>query len=378
MSCQIEPVFTGQMAECLDCRACEAACPSGVTYSALLEPARALVLAHRQAWGSLSWREQAVRAVALRWLFRDLARLRAAAAVARFYQRSGLRRLARRARLPEALGVARLERQLPPMRAQFFPVDGRVYPAVAPRRGRAALLGGCIMSTAFADVQRATVRVLTGNGWDVVVPAGQGCCGALHVHAGELDGARSLLRRNIAAFEAAGADVVISTAAGCGAALKEYGRLLVDDPLWAARAAAFAARARDVTEVLAAEPLRGPLGPVPLTVTYQEPCHLAHAQRLSAEPRSLLRQVPGLRLREMAEASLCCGSAGSYSLAQPEMSDRLLARKLGHALATGAPVIVSANPGCMNHLRAGLEERRAPVQVRHLVELLDLSYRQAR
>lgn len=377
----LDPVFSRQMYECLDCRACEPVCPSGVLYGRVLEPARAQIEQARSVRGRRPPAERALRWLVFGWLFRDMRRFRLASVLARFYQRSGLRQAARASGLLRALRLEYLESQLPEMSESFFVARGQVFPAVGTRRGRAGLLAGCILHTAYAEVDRATVRVLARNGWEVVVPAAQGCCGALHVHAGDVDRGRELMRRNIAAFETAGVDVVVNNAAGCGAAMKEYGDLLREDPRWAGRAAAFCGKVRDVTELLAAEPLRGGLGPVETTVTYQEPCHLAHAQRIAAAPRALLRAVPGLRLVEMAEASFCCGSAGIYSVTRPEMSGRLLERKLTHALATGARIIASANPGCMLQLRAGLRRRgldgRNGVQVRHVVELLDESYRRA-
>lgn len=371
----LDPVFADQMAECLGCRACEPACPSGVAYGAALETARAAVEQARAARGRRSWREQALRRLVFGWLLGDLARVRVLGTAAWLAQRGGLPTLARRSGLVRALGLERLVAQLPPLARPFFVPRGQVYPAQGVRRGRAGLLAGCVMHTAFAPVMWATMRVLTRNGWEVVVPAGQGCCGALHLHAGEASGGRALARRLIAAFEAVEVDVVVTNSAGCGAAMKGYDHLLRDDPAWAGRAAAFSARVRDVTELLAQTPLQGRLAPLHRTVVYQDPCHLLHAQRIAAAPRELLRAVPGLRLVEADEAGLCCGSAGSYSLLRPEMSERLLRRKLDRLLATGAAEIVTANPGCSLQLRAGLRRRGLRLPVRHVIELLDEAYR---
>ena len=374
----LDPVFVGQMYECLDCRACEAVCPSGVAYGKVLEPARTQIEQAKERRARRSARERVLRWLVFGWLFRDLGRIRAASALARAYQQSGFRSIARRSGLLRALGLAYLESQLPTVSRRFFVPRDQVFAPTGARRGRAGLLAGCVMHTAYAEVDRATVRVLARNGWEVVVPAAQGCCGALHAHAGDMDQGRDLMRRNIAAFEAAGVDMVVNNAAGCGAAMKEYGFLLREDPRWSERAIAFSARVRDITEILAAEPLQGTPGRIDADVTYQEPCHLAHAQRIIAPPRALLRAIPGLSLVEMAEASLCCGSAGVYSVTQPEMSTRLIERKLDHALATGARIIASANPGCMLQLRAGLRRRgRGDIQVRHVVELVDDAYRRA-
>lgn len=371
----LDPGFVSQMYECLDCRACEAVCPSGVRYGAVLEASRTQVERARERRGRRSPLERLTRSIVFGPLFGDLRLFRAASAAARAYERSGLRALIRRSGVLTPLRLDALESQLPSVSRRFFVPHGEVFRAQSQRRGSVGLLAGCIMHTAFAEIDRATVRVLTRNGWDVAVPAGQGCCGALHVHAGDLDGGRKLMRRNITAFEQADVDFVVNNAAGCGAAMKDYGHLLQDDPQWSARAAALSARVRDVSELLTASPLQGELGPLSLTVTVQDACHLVHAQRISAAPRALLRSIPGLRLVEMPESSLCCGSAGIYSITQPQMSQRLLRRKLEHASATAATVIASTNPGCMLQLRAGLQRQgRRDLQVAHVIELLDRSY----
>ncbi|MHB8576984.1 MAG: (Fe-S)-binding protein [Dehalococcoidia bacterium] len=372
----LDPVFSSQMYECLDCRACEAVCPSGVLYGQVLEPARAQIEQARATRGKRSLAERLLRWAVFERLFANMRLFRAASAAARLYQRSGLQRLARASGLLRLLKLDFAEGQLPRMSRRFFVPRGQVFSAHGERRGRVGLLAGCIMHTAYAEIDRASVRVLRRNGWEVVVPAAQGCCGALHIHAGEAELGRALMQRNVAAFESADVDFVVNNAAGCGAALKEYGHLLRDDTVYADRAQAFSAKVRDITELLAEQPLRGTLGRLKLTVTYQEPCHLAHAQRISAAPRALLRAIPGLTLVEMNEASLCCGSAGIYSVTQPEMSGRLVSRKLDNALATSATVIASANPGCILQLGAGLRRLGAErVQVRHIIEVLDASYR---
>ncbi|MBI2760817.1 MAG: 4Fe-4S dicluster domain-containing protein [Chloroflexi bacterium] len=266
----LDRVFTEQMYECLDCRACEPACPSGVAYGKVLEASRSQIERARAERQDRSLPERALRKLVFGWLFREPGRVRAVSALARAYQRGGVQRLARGSGVLRALRLDRLEGQLPRISGTFFAAEGQVYPATGERRGRVGLLAGCVMHTAYANVHRATVRVLTRDGWDVAVPREQGCCGALHVHAGETAGGRDLMRRNIAAFEAAGVDLVVNNAAGCGAAMKEYGHLLQDDPAWAARATAFSAKVRDVTEILATAPLRGDLRALNLTVTYQD------------------------------------------------------------------------------------------------------------
>jgi glycolate oxidase iron-sulfur subunit len=236
------------------------------------------------------------------------------------------------------------------------------------------------MHVAFASWNEATVRVLQAAGADVVVPADQGCCGAITIHAGEMPRGRELAKRNIVAFERSGADVYVVNAAGCGSALKEYGNLFHDEPEWESRARAFSAKVRDVMEYVDELGLpHGALGPLQGVVTYQDACHLAHAQRITAAPRRLLAQIPGLELREMAESSLCCGSAGIYNVQQPEMAQRLQARKVERIVEVAPEIVATGNPGCALQMRNGLERAgRTDVAVKHVVELLDESLAAAR
>jgi glycolate oxidase iron-sulfur subunit len=373
----LDPGFVEQMYQCLDCRACEAVCPSGVEYGQLVETARTQV--ERAASRPLD--QRILRVAAFDGLLADLERFRLASTLLRAYQRSGLRRLARQSGLLNLLRLRETEALLPDLPAAFVVPSGQVYPLMerASRRGRVALLAGCAMSTVFAPTDRATIRVLTRNGYEVVLSAGQQCCGALTVHSGEMDRARMLACRNILAFETSDAEYVVANAAGCGAALKEYGRIFADEPAWRERAAAFSARVRDVTELLgdlhAAGELDTAFLPLPLRVTYQEACHLAHAQRISRQPRELLRAIPHLELVEMEEPALCCGSAGVYNLTRPAMANRLGGRKVRHIAATRAQVVVTANPGCALHLRGQLRRASSPARVAHIVDVLDAAYR---
>ncbi len=372
-----DPSFVAQMYQCLDCRACEAVCPSGVRYGQLVETARTQIERARSRPAG----ERALRSAVFSGLFADQRRLRLAGRALRWYQRSGARRLAQASGALDALGLRATEALAPSLPDQFYAPSGEVYaaPPDAPQRGRVAFFAGCVMSAAFAATERATIRVLNANGFTVVAPAGQECCGALTIHAGEMDRARTLATRNIAAFEASGADYVVSNAAGCGSALKEYGELFAEFPAWRERASAFAARVRDISELLGEALAHGELNtrfePLPLTVTYQEPCHLAHAQRISAQPRALLAAIPGLKVVEMAEASLCCGSAGVYNITHPQMAGALGRRKAGQIVATQAQAVVTANPGCALHLRAQLDQMGSALPVLHLVDLLDAAYR---
>jgi glycolate oxidase iron-sulfur subunit len=358
---------------CLGCRACETVCPSGVPYGQLIEAARAEI--ERQRPGGLLRR--LFRWVNFQVLLPHPRLLRLAASGLRFYQASGLRTLVRGSGLlrllPESL------RHWEPLLPDLPPAADRaplpeVTPADGPRMARVGLLTGCIQQAVFGPHNRATARVLARNGMEVVAPCAQACCGALHAHAGEHATALELARRTIEIFERADVEEVVVNTSGCGAHMKAYGLLLADDPAWRERAARFAARVRDVSEFLAERPLRGPLGPVRRTVTYHDPCHVVHGQKIRTQPRALLAQIPALRVVELMEADWCCGSAGTYNLTQPEMATRLQERKIAHVLATGADAVVTANPGCIIQIAQGLRAQGSPVQVLHIVELLDQAY----
>jgi glycolate dehydrogenase iron-sulfur subunit len=253
----------------------------------------------------------------------------------------------------------------------------RARPYAIPKRpgtrGRAAVLTGCVMEGLFAETNRATERVLAVNGYDIVPVDGQRCCGALHAHAGDGDGARTLARVNIAAFERANPDYIAVNAAGCGAMMKEYGQLLAGDPEWAVRAANVSAKVRDASELLAAAgPQRG--AAVRARVTYDAPCHLLHAQRISAPPLDVLRAVPDLEMVPLTESEQCCGAAGIYNLIEPETSNAVLARKLTHVMATQADMVVTGNPGCLMQIGAGLRRAGSRTRMAHPVDLLDAAY----
>jgi glycolate oxidase iron-sulfur subunit len=358
---------------CLGCRACETVCPAGVPYGELIEAARAEI--ERQRPGGPLRR-------LFRWLNFDFLLTRPgalafAAAGLRFYQTSGLRKLARATGLLRLLPgpLASWEPLLPelPAAADRAPLP-ELTPAQGARRARVGLLTGCIQHVAFGPQNRATARVLARNGAEVVTPRDQVCCGALHAHSGERAAAQDLARRAIQVFESAGVDHVIVNASGCGAHMKAYGTLLADDPAWRDRATRFASRVRDISEFLAMEPLRGPLCPVSRVATYHDPCHVVHGQKIRNQPRALLAQVPGLELVELPEADWCCGSAGTYNLVQPEMARRLQLRKIAHVRETGADTVVTANPGCIIQIAQGLRAAGAHVEVLHLVDVLDLAY----
>jgi glycolate oxidase iron-sulfur subunit len=356
----LTPNFLLHMDRCLGCRACETACPAGVPFGRLIEETRGQI--ERKAPRPLR------RRLAGRFLlgvFPERRRLARVLALTRLYQRSGLQRLVRRSgvlhRFPR-LGA--MERLLPPLSAR--PADrlpAETRPATGFARGTVALLEGCVQALLFPEVNRATVRLLARAGYRVVVPERQGCCGALHLHWGDRAAGRELARHNVAAF--ADADWIVTNAAGCGATMRDYGHLLGGDP----RGRTLASRVRDVTELLA-EGLPAPRRPLDLTVTYHEPCHLAHGQRGREAPRTVLRAIPGLRLVELQESDLCCGSAGVYNLMEPEIAGQLLARKLDRIAATGAEVVTTGNPGCLLQLRRGLGDRGLAIRAYHPIELL--------
>ena len=366
----VEPGVVEHWDLCIQCRACEAACPSGVPYGRLIEQAQAQMRPRRRGLlGRLAaW-------AAYRQLLPKTGRLRAVAQLLRLYHRSGLRRLVRASRVLRIVPpMAEAEAALPDLSQPAFHARGQVYPARGDPLHRVALLSGCVMPIFHGPTMEAAVRVLTRNGCEVHVPAEQGCCGSLNLHGGDLDGGRAMARRNIDAFLAAGVDTVVSASAGCGATMKEYADLFRDDPVYAAKAERFAAMNQDITEFLAGLPLDPPQAETPLRVTYQDSCHLVHAQRLSTPPRALLNAIPGLELVEMEHPDRCCGAGGSYQLTQREMSGQLRTHKLEEAAATGAETIATANPGCMVQLTLGAQEAGLPVRVCHVVDLLDQAY----
>jgi len=338
---------------CLGCRACETACPSGVPFGSLLEAAR--VQLRREG---PSPRQRLLQALIYR-VFPHPRRLGAALAALRVYQRSGLQRLVR------ATGMLEMFPRLAAMEGLVGRVPaGAPLPAFVPARGRwrgrAGLLTGCVGRHLYPAVNRDTARLLSLAGYDVVIPSEQGCCGALELHAGRTDALRARARALAATFPD-DLDVVVTNAAGCGSAMKEYGH-------WAPEAGWLAARTRDVVEVLADVEL--PLGPLEVTVTYHDPCHLAHGQRVRQEPRTLLRRIPGLRLVELAESDLCCGSAGVYNLLEPAIAGQLLALKVARILESGAKIVATGNPGCLLQIAQGCRARGLDVELVHPVELL--------
>jgi len=364
--------FRTHIYRCLECRACETACPSGVEFGVVMEQARAAYEATSQRPASQRWLMKA----AYDGLLPKAARLRLMFRLAHAYQRLGVDRLLRATGLDRLLGragsMATLLPPIPDPKLQDQLLD--VTPSVGDRRYRVGFVAGCVMKPLFADVNLATVRVLAENGCEVVTPAAQTCCGALHMHGGVRDSAAALAEQNIEAFLGEDLDAIVINSAGCGSALKEYPELFPHDPHKRDRAEQFASKMRDVTEWLAGIGLKPPTHAVERRVTYDDPCHLLHGQGVAAQPRELLRAIPGVELVEMPEADWCCGSAGIYNVVQPELSAAILARKMPHVEATEADIVATANPGCMIQLRAGVRDAGLPMRVMHLVELLDWGY----
>jgi len=358
---------------CLGCMACLTACPSGVQYDRLIETTRPQVERH----GTRPFSERVFRRSIFE-LFPYPGRLRALAWPLWLYQRTGLQALVRRAGILERLParLAAMERLLPRIDAsaihRTLPVR---TPAIGESRRRVGLLLGCVQRVFFGQVNDATVRVLAAEGCDVDVPSDQGCCGALMLHAGLEDEAAAAARRLIDAFERAGVDHVVINAAGCGSAMKSYGELLRDDPRYAERARAFAAKCVDISELLAELGPRATRHPMPLRVAYHDACHLRHAQGIKQAPRDVLGTIPGVDVCEVGEADICCGSAGIYNMLEPDAAGQLRERKVKHLLDVDADVIVSANPGCLMQIASGLDIAGRRVRTLHLVELVDASIR---
>ncbi len=371
--------FADEMSYCLGCLACATACPAGVDYGTLFETARADVEESGVKSGLL---RRFIRWYSLRFLlFRPYA-LRTEGRLWWLYEASGMQKLLRKSGLLSLLPrrLRELERQTIPMCSEF---SDEIIAAVEKPRGeirhRVAVLTGCIQDIAFSDVNRATVDVLLENGCEVSTPRSQSCCGSLHVHNGDHDGALQLARRQIDSIDASRFDAIISNSAGCGSHLKRYGHLLAGDPAYAERAAAWSAKVRDISEWLVEIGFRSPASPArgatPVAVTYHEACHLCHGQKITSQPRKILRAIPGVDLRECTEATMCCGSAGIYSLTQPRTSAWLLDRKVGHIHSTGASVIATANPGCQLQIQRGLSGDTVANRVVHPAVLLAEAYK---
>ncbi len=355
---------------CLGCMACVTACPSGVQYDALIEATRAQIERnhHREP------KDRALRS-AIFALFPHKRRLRLMRGPLRAFQASGLQKLLDRSGLLRRISPKlAMMTELAPRLEKAERLPERI-PARGPRRAVVGLLTGCVQGEFFPQVNAATARVLAAEGCDVVVPKAQGCCGALSVHNGREDEAQRYARRTIDAFERAGVETVVVNAAGCGSSMKEYATLLEEDPAYAEKAKRFAGNTKDVAEFLAQLGPAAERHPLDVTVAYHDACHLGHAQGIRAQPRELLRGIPGLELREIPEAELCCGSAGIWNILNPEPARELGDRKAANIAKTEARLLVTANPGCLMQVSSSLQRQGTRIGMAHTVEVLDASIR---
>ena len=370
--------FAEEMYFCLGCLACMTACPAGVNYAELFEQARA----EAEASGVLkSPRRRLIRWLTLEWLFMDHSRLQILGLLMRLYQQLGLQWMLRHSGL--LFLVPRRLRELEAMTPQIQPhfSDELIPPRTVPNSGktryRVALLTGCAQDLIFSDVNVDTMEVLKRNGCEVITPSSQPCCGSLHAHNGEWEAAKDLARRQIDLLPPGSFDAIITNAAGCGSHLKHYTSLLKDDAAYSARAKTWDSKVKDIHEWLVEIGFEAPLkkSRQPQTVTYHEACHLCHGQKITAQPREVLRSIPGLELKELPESNWCCGSAGIYNIVQPEMANQLLDRKLDHIEATKASTVATGNPGCLLHIQNGVRQQGKNLRLAHPVSLLAEAYR---
>ena len=357
---------------CIQCRACEVACPSGVPYGRLIEATMAQAERKRKI-GLLRWM---VSGVSLRHLLPHQGRLSLLVEALRAYQRWGLQWLVRKSRILRPLpgDVAELERSLPSIPGSAFKAEGQTVPARGTRRARVALLSGCVMPLVNGPQMEAVVRVLTRNGCEVVVPRSQVCCGAINSHVGDLETARDLARRNVDAFLAGDVDALVVASAGCGSRMREYDHLLRDDPDYAEKAGVLSDKVRDIHEFLADLPFDPPKATLSRRVTYQDSCHLANAQRITQQPRTILNSIPGVELVELPNASMCCGGGGTYTITEREFSLKVLDSKMRAVKETEADTLATANPGCLIQLHYGVDKEGLPIEVCYVTDLLDEAY----
>lgn len=369
----LDATFVHHMDNCLGCMACMTACPSGVKYDKLIEATRAQI--------ERNYARPSHDGILRRMIFDIFPRpdrMRLLIGPLRIYQRSGLQSLVRRSGLLKLLPASlRAMENLTPSAPQKTAALPEHLRAQGEPRMRVGLLLGCVQSVFFPEVNAATARVLAAEGCEVIIPnpENQGCCGALMIHAGEEQTALEFARRTIDAFERVPVDTIVINAAGCGSNMKDYGYLLREDPNYRERARAFSAKCRDVSEVLAALEPRAPRHPLRMKVAYQDACHLQHAQGVRSQPRSVLGTIPELQIIEIAEAALCCGSAGIYNLVRPGPAKELGDRKVRNVLATAPDIVATGNPGCVLQLRSGLRQAGSEVPVVHMIEVVDASIR---
>ena len=357
---------------CIQCRACEVACPSGVPYGNLIEATMAQVADHRKQ----NFVQKTMADLSLKQIVPHQGRLRALMSLTKMYQRSGVRSLVRKSGVLDKIApsMAALESSMPEVSSAYFNARGQTIRALGQRRARVAILSGCIMPLINGPEMDAAVRVLARNGCDVVVPKGQVCCGAINSHVGDLDTARKLARRNIDVFDDAGVEYVIVPSAGCGSRMKEYGHLLSRDRAYSERAHQFSSTVKDINEFLVELPFDPPTASLDYRVTYQDSCHLGNAQRITSAPREILRAIPGVEFVELPNAGQCCGAGGTYTITERDFSLRVLNSKMDAFETTDADVFATANPGCLMQLQYGVKDRNLPAQVKYVTDLLDEAY----
>ena len=358
---------------CIQCRACEVACPSGVPYGSLIEATMAQVERKREV-GLIP---RLAAGLALNHVIPNQRFLEVTVGLARIYQKSGVQRLLRKSGLLRLMSgsLADMESSMPPVSDRFFKAQGQVSSPRSTTRSRVALLSGCVMPLFSGPEMEAVVRVLNRNGCEVVVPEGQACCGAIHSHVGDLETTRSMARQNIDVFARAGVDAVVVASAGCGSRMKEYDHLLKDDHEYAGKAKEFVKTVKDVHEFLVDLPFEPPAAELDYRVTYQDSCHLGNAQRITSAPRKILNAIPGVEFVELPGAGRCCGAGGTYTITEREFSLRVLNSKMDDFETTGADVLATANPGCLLQLQYGVEDRGLSADVKYITDLLDEAYR---
>jgi len=372
---EITDGFAEEMNFCLDCQACETACPAGVKYGSLVEAARSQIFTQ----GRVSGLEKTLKKFFFGYIFASKKRLRFLAKVLRFYQRSGIEKLLSMTGLFSLLipKIGKLQQLSPRIDKQFF---DETFPEIIRPAGevkhRVAFLSGCIMNLAFTEVNRDTVEVLLRNGCEIIIPRTQECCGSLQAHNGDIESARKLARRNIDIFSKFDFDAIVMNSAGCGAFMKEYEHCLAKDEQYAEQARAFSAKVKDLTEFLLSIDFEKPSHPLNVRVAYHDACHLAHAQHITSEPRAILNSIPGIDLVELPESAWCCGSAGIYNVVRHDDSMKLLERKMRNVEATGAEIIVANNPGCLSQMNYGLKTHNISGEVIHIATILNRAYRQ--
>ena len=361
---------------CIQCRACEDVCPSGVPYGNLIEKTMSQVSKSRKS----SILTKGINWLLLRGILTDQVILSGLVGTMRIYQKVGMHKLVSALKvlhlIPGNLGS--LHDSMPRISDKFFSADGQTYHPFGEPKKTVGLLSGCIMPLINGPEMRSAIRVLTRNGVKVIVPKEQGCCGAIHSHVGDLVKARDMARRNIDAFLSKDIDAVLSSSAGCSTRMKEYGELLKDDEVYIDKAKQLESKVKDINEFLYELPIDPPKGRLESSVTYQDPCHLAHTQKIRSQPRELLKLIPGLNLIEMRNSDRCCGAGGTYVITQHQMSLNLMNDKMKTIEETGAQIVTTGNPGCWMQMNQGSQKTNMPVQVKYVTDLLDESYRAER